>query len=274
MPAVGAARHDQIARMAGRGVGFGKKYPEFWIKSAPRWTASRADSGVHICLRAPDTAAVDAFHAAALKPAATPTARRDCARNITAAIMPLSSATRRQPHRGGDVLKATGPGMTGYITAGRPAPPSPCPLRRLARGFAQHGQNFFDVLGDEEIDAQRRWHEFHGAHVLDQGQERSPIAGDIGDQDRLLVAAELSPGDLLDQFFERAKPARQGDEGVGASNIVRLRSCISRVTISSCASRRGRSRLVRNSGMMPVTSPPCSSTDSASAPIRPTEPPP
>jgi catechol 2,3-dioxygenase-like lactoylglutathione lyase family enzyme len=29
--------------------------------------ALAADSGVHICLRAPDSAAVDAFHAAALK---------------------------------------------------------------------------------------------------------------------------------------------------------------------------------------------------------------
>ena len=30
-----------------------------------------SDSGVHICLRAPDTAAVDAFHAAALKAGGT-----------------------------------------------------------------------------------------------------------------------------------------------------------------------------------------------------------
>jgi len=47
-------------------IGFGKKYPEFWINRRAEMDRVAADSGVHICLRAPDTAAVDAFHAAAL----------------------------------------------------------------------------------------------------------------------------------------------------------------------------------------------------------------
>jgi len=47
-------------------VGFGKKYPEFWINQRSAMDAIASDSGVHICLRAPDTAAVDAFHAAGL----------------------------------------------------------------------------------------------------------------------------------------------------------------------------------------------------------------
>jgi catechol 2,3-dioxygenase-like lactoylglutathione lyase family enzyme len=47
-------------------VGFGKKYPEFWINCRPELARIPEDSGVHICLRAPDSAAVDAFHAAAL----------------------------------------------------------------------------------------------------------------------------------------------------------------------------------------------------------------
>lgn len=47
-------------------VGFGKKYPEFWINKRAAMNRVAADSGVHICLRAPDIAAVDAFHAAAL----------------------------------------------------------------------------------------------------------------------------------------------------------------------------------------------------------------
>jgi catechol 2,3-dioxygenase-like lactoylglutathione lyase family enzyme len=47
-------------------VGFGKKYPEFWINRRGEMDRIAADSGVHICLRAPDPAAVDAFHAAAL----------------------------------------------------------------------------------------------------------------------------------------------------------------------------------------------------------------
>jgi catechol 2,3-dioxygenase-like lactoylglutathione lyase family enzyme len=47
-------------------IGFGKKYPEFWINRRSEMDRIAADSGVHICLRAPNTAAVDAFHAAAL----------------------------------------------------------------------------------------------------------------------------------------------------------------------------------------------------------------
>ena len=39
--------------------------------SEAQWTEVAPDSGVHICLRAPDTAAVDAFHAAALKAGGT-----------------------------------------------------------------------------------------------------------------------------------------------------------------------------------------------------------
>ena len=47
-------------------VGYGKTYPEFWINARPA-RPEAADSGLHICLRAPDTAAVDAFHKAALQ---------------------------------------------------------------------------------------------------------------------------------------------------------------------------------------------------------------
>ncbi|MFY9761614.1 MAG: VOC family protein [Xanthobacteraceae bacterium] len=48
-------------------IGFGKKYPEFWINKRAAMDRLASDGGVHICLRAPDTAAVDAFHNAALK---------------------------------------------------------------------------------------------------------------------------------------------------------------------------------------------------------------
>lgn len=47
-------------------VGFGKKYPEFWINRRVGMTSVDANSGAHICLRAPSTEAVDAFHTAAL----------------------------------------------------------------------------------------------------------------------------------------------------------------------------------------------------------------
>jgi catechol 2,3-dioxygenase-like lactoylglutathione lyase family enzyme len=48
-------------------IGFGKKYPEFWINRRSEMDHVAADSGVHICLRASDAKAVDAFHAAALQ---------------------------------------------------------------------------------------------------------------------------------------------------------------------------------------------------------------
>lgn len=47
-------------------VGFGKAYPEFWLNLRPGLSAAPADTGSHVCLRAPDVAAVEAFHAAAL----------------------------------------------------------------------------------------------------------------------------------------------------------------------------------------------------------------
>ena len=48
-------------------IGFGKKYPEFWLNERRNMTPVATDSGVHFCLRARDVAAVQAFHAAALQ---------------------------------------------------------------------------------------------------------------------------------------------------------------------------------------------------------------
>jgi catechol 2,3-dioxygenase-like lactoylglutathione lyase family enzyme len=47
-------------------IGFGKRYPEFWLNHRPAMAPVPAETGVHICVRARDTAAVDAFHEAAL----------------------------------------------------------------------------------------------------------------------------------------------------------------------------------------------------------------
>lgn len=52
-------------------IGFGKTYPEFWINRRPSMPRVEEDSGVHICLRATDTRAVEDFHAAALKAGGT-----------------------------------------------------------------------------------------------------------------------------------------------------------------------------------------------------------
>jgi catechol 2,3-dioxygenase-like lactoylglutathione lyase family enzyme len=48
-------------------VGFGKTYPEFWLNLRPALLPVPADTGAHICLRAPDPAAVAAFHDQALR---------------------------------------------------------------------------------------------------------------------------------------------------------------------------------------------------------------
>jgi catechol 2,3-dioxygenase-like lactoylglutathione lyase family enzyme len=36
-------------------IGFGKRYPEFWLNHRPGMAAVAADTGVHVCLRAPET---------------------------------------------------------------------------------------------------------------------------------------------------------------------------------------------------------------------------
>ena len=46
-------------------VGFGKRYPEFWINSRPDMRRDAPDSGFHICLRARTPEMVDNFHKAA-----------------------------------------------------------------------------------------------------------------------------------------------------------------------------------------------------------------
>jgi catechol 2,3-dioxygenase-like lactoylglutathione lyase family enzyme len=47
-------------------VGFGKRYPEFWLNHRAGMDPVIVGSGVHICLRAENPDTVDAFHAAAL----------------------------------------------------------------------------------------------------------------------------------------------------------------------------------------------------------------
>src|SRR5438270_8629272 len=47
-------------------VGFGKKYPEFWLNARPNGACAAEDTGAHICLRARSIEAVREFHARAL----------------------------------------------------------------------------------------------------------------------------------------------------------------------------------------------------------------
>jgi catechol 2,3-dioxygenase-like lactoylglutathione lyase family enzyme len=53
-------------------VGFGKRYPEFWLNDRADMAAISAGSGAHVCLRASSAAAVDAFFAAALAAGGSP----------------------------------------------------------------------------------------------------------------------------------------------------------------------------------------------------------
>ncbi len=47
-------------------VGFGKKYPEFWLNARPRMGPVSEDTGVHICLRTRSEENVRAFYNAAI----------------------------------------------------------------------------------------------------------------------------------------------------------------------------------------------------------------
>ena len=52
-------------------AGFGKAYPEFWINERKAMPKVRADSGMHVCLRARSKDVVDAFYAAVLREGGT-----------------------------------------------------------------------------------------------------------------------------------------------------------------------------------------------------------
>ena len=48
-------------------IGFGKKYPEFWLNERRAMTPADLGTGNHVCLRASSVEAVQAFHAAGVK---------------------------------------------------------------------------------------------------------------------------------------------------------------------------------------------------------------
>jgi catechol 2,3-dioxygenase-like lactoylglutathione lyase family enzyme len=64
--ALGVLGYSKLQEQAGT-VGFGKRYSEFWLNHRPRMPAAECDTGLHIALRAPDIAAVEAFYRAALQ---------------------------------------------------------------------------------------------------------------------------------------------------------------------------------------------------------------
>lgn len=58
--------HARLVARSGT-VGFGKRYPEFWLNHRPDMPRIAAGTGAHVCLRAASTDAVDAFYATALR---------------------------------------------------------------------------------------------------------------------------------------------------------------------------------------------------------------
>jgi catechol 2,3-dioxygenase-like lactoylglutathione lyase family enzyme len=62
---LGAIGYEQLETRP-HTVGFGKKYPEFWINLRVAMAPVAADCGAHVGLRVRAAELVDAFHAAAL----------------------------------------------------------------------------------------------------------------------------------------------------------------------------------------------------------------
>src|SRR5215467_11086793 len=63
---LGALGLAKVVDLSPRTVGFGKKYPEFWVNAREGLAPQPETTGIHICLRAPSEEAVRQFHAAAL----------------------------------------------------------------------------------------------------------------------------------------------------------------------------------------------------------------
>lgn len=73
-------------------VGFGSKYPEFWINLRPDMQLVEPGTGAHVCLRARSVEAVKAFTHEHLRTAAGTTARRARGKERWRRTMPRSYA--------------------------------------------------------------------------------------------------------------------------------------------------------------------------------------
>lgn len=198
-------------------VGFGKSYPEFWINLRPGMQRVSPDSGTHICLRARTTDEVEAFYAAALGGGGTddgpPGVRPHDRVKYFAAFVADPDGNRIEAVT---FLKDDQPGELGCL---QPA----CDLvvhqlgrfRNLRSDLLKRRENVLDAISGQNIDPQIGADECRLLHVIDQSEQGIPEALDIGEQDRLAVAAELRPRHLFDQLFQGADAAGKRDERVG-----------------------------------------------------------
>jgi len=65
-PVLAALGMTKLREWPDAAIGFGKDYPEFWLNKRSHMAKVAEDSGTHICLRARERSAVEAFYAAAL----------------------------------------------------------------------------------------------------------------------------------------------------------------------------------------------------------------
>jgi predicted lactoylglutathione lyase len=72
-------------------VGFGKKYPEFWLNHRPNLVLQDQDTGSHICFRASSIEQVNTFHQTAVQLGAScqgsPGYRKEYSNNYYAAFI-------------------------------------------------------------------------------------------------------------------------------------------------------------------------------------------
>lgn len=75
-------------------IGYGPETVGLWVMQVEQPVVADMRSGLHFCFVAPDEAAVDAFHAAAVASGGTDKVNRVSGRITGASIMPPSSSTR------------------------------------------------------------------------------------------------------------------------------------------------------------------------------------
>src|SRR6266404_2738944 len=98
------------------------------------------------------------------------------------------------------------------------------PLRRRRRGpkrrhAIEHARRV-GVADDER--AMLGADETLFGRAIEEREQRTEVAADVEHGDRLLMQAELRPGDRLEELVERPEPARQPDEAVGELRHERL----------------------------------------------------
>ena len=263
-------------------VGFGKTYPEFWLNARPQLsrhptTAARMSA----CARQTPRRSMP-FMPRRSPPARSPTARPASARNIARLLRRLHPRPRRQPHRSGDVSRRR-------CRSSEPALASAVHIRsagtvigtfrgfgHLARRVAQHRQDVLDIARPPG----GRYSHRRGTNCTARMCSSSASSGS---QKPLMLASRIgflwrpscAQVSCSTSFLQRAdrRPAAPRRRRPIEHLALALVHVAGDDDLVRASAQDVRVR-PRKSGMMPVTSPPWSSTASASAPIMPTEPPP